>query len=169
MPDMALYLQPYKSNRKREGALVGIRTDAEKTVTDAGYGNLLNLLRRRFRRVEDFDTHVYKNLTDDQAKEQMIQLWERMSGAEIVVTDRLHGMVFAALTQTPCVLLPGKSHKIEGVFRWVEELDYVRFAGEESEIEEAIRQVMSVENPTYSLPEISKRFDQMAELIRRNC
>ncbi|MFB8735822.1 polysaccharide pyruvyl transferase family protein [Bacillus sp. SL00103] len=36
--------------------------------------------------------------------------------AQVVVTDRLHGMIFCAITKTPCVVLRSFDHKVmEGV------------------------------------------------------
>ena len=166
MPDMVLSLPAFKSSKIRSGALAGIRFDDERTMTDRGYGKLLTVLEKHFSRVEDFDTHVYRNLNSNEAKKEIIRLWERMAGAEVVVTDRLHGMIFAAITQTPCVLLLSKSHKIEGVYQWLKPLPYIRLAHDEQGLEEALQQVMSVEHPVYFVEGLREKFHEMARLIR---
>ena len=165
-PDMALYLPPYESSKPRHGVLVGIRPDGERTISDGAYGQLLELLAKRFGRLEDFDTDVYRNLSEEEAREELTELWERMAGAEAVVTDRLHGMVFAALTQTPCVLLRSLSHKIEGVYQWVKPLEYIQLARDVNGVDAALDRAMAVRNPIFDLPEVRKAFDEMAALIR---
>lgn len=41
------------------------------------------------------------------------------SRARLVITDRLHGMVFAALANTPCIVLSNCNYKILGVHDWI--------------------------------------------------
>ncbi|USF25146.1 hypothetical protein N510_000055 [Firmicutes bacterium ASF500] len=166
MPDMALFLPPVTSGRARRGALLGIRPDGERTITDRDYGRVLSLLEERFGRVEDFDTHVYRDLSPEEAKRELAALWDRMAGAEVVVTDRLHGMIFAAMTQTPCVLLPSRSHKIEGVYQWLAPLPYVRLCRDMGELEDALNQVLSCGRPVYALEETENMFREMAGIIR---
>lgn len=50
------------------------------------------------------------------------------AGASVLVTDRLHAMLFAASTGTPCVALDNVSGKVSGVHHWIESLDYVKVA-----------------------------------------
>ena len=55
--------------------------------------------------------------------------------ARLVITDRLHGMIFAAITGTPCIALNNSSGKVEGVWSlWLRHLDYVKFVREAAEI-----------------------------------
>ena len=32
--------------------------------------------------------------------------------SELVITDRLHGMIFCYITKTPCIVMPNNNHKI---------------------------------------------------------
>jgi len=52
-----------------------------------------------------------------------------------VLTDRLHGMVFAAITATPCIVIKSKSHKLQGCYKWIEHLEYVKFINEIPDID----------------------------------
>lgn len=38
---------------------------------------------------------------------------------QCVITDRLHGMVLAAITDTPCIALGCNNYKIQGVYEWI--------------------------------------------------
>ncbi len=46
--------------------------------------------------------------------------------AKIVICDRLHAMIFAAITKTPCIAFDNVSKKVSGVYKWIEGLDYVK-------------------------------------------
>lgn len=166
MPDMALCLPPYASSGPREGALLILRADGERTLPDSFRRRLLDGLEGRFSRVDRCDTHVGQDLTEEEARRELARLWRRMAGAQAVVTDRLHGMLFAALTQTPCVLLPSLSHKIQGVYQWVKPLPYIQFAGDEEQAEAALERVLSVPAPAFRLEQVEEAFDRLAGLIR---
>lgn len=44
----------------------------------------------------------------------------------LIVTDRLHGMIFAYITKTPCVILDNKTGKVFGVYReWLSDVDWI--------------------------------------------
>ena len=47
--------------------------------------------------------------------------------SKLVVTDRLHGMLFAAITGTPCIALGNSSGKVKGVYDWLTHLDYIQY------------------------------------------
>ncbi len=53
--------------------------------------------------------------------------WNEFSSVQLVVTDRLHGMVFSAITGTPCIALDNISHKVYGAYQWLSYLPYLRF------------------------------------------
>ena len=52
----------------------------------------------------------------------MNRLWDQLRGAEVVVTDRLHGMIFCAITGTPCVVIRSFDHKVLEGFRWLKDV-----------------------------------------------
>ena len=44
-----------------------------------------------------------------------------------MITDRLHGMIFAAITGTPCVVLQNNNHKIKATYEsWLRPLKHIR-------------------------------------------
>ena len=66
------------------------------------------------------------------------------STASLVITDRLHGMIFAAITETPCIVLNSLSHKIRGCYEWISNLDYIRFADSIDEVPSIIEELQLV-------------------------
>ena len=42
---------------------------------------------------------------------------EEFSGYKLIVTDRLHGVIFSVLTQTPCIIWRGVSYKNKGIYQ----------------------------------------------------
>lgn len=48
--------------------------------------------------------------------------------SELVITDRLHAMIFCYLTNTPCLALPNANGKSENIYyQWLKECPYITF------------------------------------------
>ena len=53
-------------------------------------------------------------------------------------------MIFAAITETPCIVLNSLSHKIRGCYEWISNLDYIRFADSIDEVPSIIEELQLV-------------------------
>ena len=51
----------------------------------------------------------------EKREEELKRKFNEFKSAKLVVTDRLHGMVFAAITGTNCIVINSKSPKNEGM------------------------------------------------------
>lgn len=62
---------------------------------------------------------------------------KEFASRRLIVTDRLHGMVFAAVTGTPCIAFDNISRKISGVYQWISSLSYIKLVTDMKEFEAA--------------------------------
>ena len=69
--------------------------------------------------VRDSDTVVGRQISPDQREGEVLSKLEEFSSAELVITDRLHGMIFCAVTGTPCIVINSKSPKVRGCYQWI--------------------------------------------------
>ncbi|MBQ7221650.1 MAG: polysaccharide pyruvyl transferase family protein [Synergistaceae bacterium] len=67
----------------------------------------------------------------------------RVAGAELVVTDRLHGMLFAAITGTPCVAFDNKTGKVHSVYEWIAGCEYVQVCRGLDEFDAAMHKALN--------------------------
>ena len=49
-------------------------------------------------------------------KSVIVNKLKEFAGAQLVITDRLHGMVFCYLTNTPCIVFSNYNHKVLGTY-----------------------------------------------------
>lgn len=151
VPDFAFNLKPTLSPRAREGALVALRSDHESRFSSQAKQQILNLVREMMP-VTSRDVNWYasgKSATtrlgniNDQNRHQIINtVLAQYQGFKVVVTDRLHVMIFSAITRTPCVCISDKiPHKSSGYKSLVG--NSIKFVNRIGEIPEAIRQVTS--------------------------
>ena len=63
--------------------------------------------------------------TEEQNK-IIINKLNQFKSSKIVITARLHGMIFSALTEIPCIVFFNNNHKVIGVYQWIKELPYIQ-------------------------------------------
>ena len=60
-----------------------------------------------------------------------------------MITDRLHGMIFAFINQVPVILLPSLSPKIKGVYNWISKNKMIRYIDDVSKLEQTINEILN--------------------------
>ena len=71
---------------------------------------------------------------------------------QLIITDRLHGMIFAVITGTPCIVFGNSYHKVRSsYYSWFKNLEYVVFIKKmdiKKELETNIKKLMNLKNYT---------------------
>ena len=141
VPDMVLRLNEMREST-REGCALCMRGDIEKTISAENSRILDEWASRVFgKNVSHIDTVVDYSITRYQREEELSAFCEKYSRYALVITDRMHGMVFAAITGTPCIVVNSKSPKIRGCYEWLKDLDYIRYCEDLSEIDAAYESI----------------------------
>lgn len=165
-PDIALMLR-YNNKFKRQDAITLLRQDSEKTITDKENDYILFTLEKDFAQIKASDMHLYYDgLTEEESRIKVRKQLYTLAHAELVVTDRLHGMLFCAITQTPCVVVKSKSYKIQGVYEWVKQNSYIQLIDNLEDLPKAINKLKTMENNHFDTTNIDKQFKEMATIIK---
>lgn len=142
MPDMVLFRNECTAGMERKGCLLCLRNDLEKTMGQEEQAALEAQVRGIFGDCIAYtDTHAKKGVPIDQRKAELDAKFSEFRSAELVITDRLHGMIFCAITGTPCIVLDSKSPKVRGCYEWIKDLPYIRFADSVSQIAQEYNQI----------------------------
>ena len=135
VPDMVLSLKKDGYNLERKGCLLCLRSDCEKTRTQEQEEVIRQQVKQLFGdQVADTDMIVKGRVAVSERENALNAKFAQFSGAELVITDRLHGMIFCAITGTPCIVIDSKSPKVRGSYEWIKHLDYIRFADSPEDI-----------------------------------
>lgn len=144
-PDIVLFMNK-TININREYGLAVIRNDVESVLSEDFKNTILNTLKYKYDTVVVSDMHVdgYKAVKTASEREIIVtNKFREFSRAKLVVTDRLHGMVFSAITSTPCIALSNYNQKVSATYSWIKNLDYIKFVQNEEEFKEAFEQLSS--------------------------
>ena len=142
VPDMVLSMKPGEKGQERKGCVLCLRSDLERTRTDEQEQIIKRQAGSLFGdQVAQSDMVVPRNIALADREAMVVRKLEEFSAAKLVITDRLHGMIFCAITGTPCIVVNSKSPKVRGCYEWIKHLDYIRFADRPEDIVDEYREI----------------------------
>lgn len=118
----------------RSGILFVMRNDGEKVLKDSEIAALVQHVSSKQLKFKKTDMHSDAAIAKSERKKTVFNKMREFASSEVVITDRLHAMIFCALTATPCIVLPNNNHKIIGTYQWIKEKNYIRFVNTANEV-----------------------------------
>ncbi len=168
VPDIVLYLDESRDGTVRDGALLCLRADRERVTGEGGSKAISSALEVRGLSVREISTVVDEpSYIDAKNRDAVLEAkWEEFRSAEIVVTDRLHGMIFSAITGTPCVALDNVSRKVSQGYEWIRHIRNIRIAATVDEVPMLVDDVLAVGPCRYDRTPLDPYYDEMKAAIR---
>ncbi|MEN5220548.1 polysaccharide pyruvyl transferase family protein [Stenotrophomonas sp. TWI602] len=127
-PDTVLHLSPIECHARREDQItLSIRRDIESNLSSAQIEGIEMIARDLRMKVEFRDTNV-DNLHHALSDRMPVldDIWQTYMRSKIVITDRLHGVIFCAITGTPCVAVNNSNGKVGNLIRtWLSCAPYI--------------------------------------------
>jgi len=141
-PDFVLYLQNQTSDEsnqeERVNTLLCLRKDSESILTNEKRTKIKDLVNQP---IIYIDTTLPRLIPRKNRENELKLIIQRMYSSKIVITDRFHGLIFAVLTKTPCIVLSTVNHKITSAFKWFDGINFVAFAHNLEEIPRLINEI----------------------------
>ncbi len=170
-PDLVLSLQTcYDEMASREGCILCLRNDVEMTMTDDQRKQVLQEAKTLFAdKVYESSTLSAVPVSPSQREKAVKEKLKEFSSAELVITDRLHGMIFCAITGTKCIVLNSRSPKILGCYKTIENLDYIQFVDNDGIIStyKALHDYPNVYENVYSSARMRDFQNELSQILHR--
>lgn len=164
LPDIVTYLyEPGKF--KRRGALLVLRGDVEKSTKDSDQETIKEFLKENYEVVDNTDLSEGNFYDEKYLLGKVFETLDLFSKYELVVTDRLHGMIFSFITETPCIAMKNYNHKVESFYDWFDDVDYIELSKEVEDLEEKALKLKGI-NPVKPHEEFQKEFDTLIDIIK---
>lgn len=125
---MVLSLKKTEPRVERNHVVCCLRNDGESYITGAQRKAIITQIRK------DFDNVILRDTVDvsvDECTEALFEetlhnFWGMLRSSKVVVTDRLHCMIFCAITGTPVVVIDNTNKKISGVIKeWLSDVPWI--------------------------------------------
>jgi pyruvyl transferase EpsI len=164
---MVLYLKEYNSKLKRDKILLCLRSDPEAKITNEDKQMIRKICEKYNKNIYFTDTVIAKKINKNDRKKELIKKLDEISTAKLMVTDRLHGMIFAAITKTPCIVIGTYNHKVKGVYQWIKNLSYIKYIDNLEKIEEELSKLYGMNVEKYQ--NINENlYSELGNIITKN-
>lgn len=168
IPDMVAYLSESKGNVVRSGILICIRKDKECILSNEQKSEIESYAKMSGEDVHYTDTVLKRRVSIDERYVALESKFDEFRGAKLVITDRLHGMLFAAVTGTPCIAMNNKSGKVKGCYRTIQHLKYIEVIDNPDEILDHMASLLRLDSCGYDNNRLLQYYEKLARLIRAN-
>ena len=163
-PDIVLSMNQKIFNQTRNAILTCFRYDKERNISLEDEQHLIQNLKKKGYRVYKTDMMSDAQITVNNREKIVDDKLRQFASAKLVITDRLHGMVFCAITGTPCIVLSNNHHKVKGTYEWIKHLDYIKYVTDIAEVMKQVTYLYQRENCVFHLD--VELFSDLRNLIR---
>lgn len=168
LPDIVLFLNEKLPKFQREDITLCLRSDGEKEMDQSLEQVLIDKLKEKYN-VRYYDTHINKNnLSVEEREFELNKIWTAFKKSKLVITDRLHGMIFCAITKTPCIAIDNSNRKISGVYNaWLNNLGFIKMLEQFSidMFENMVDELMDIDQVKINENNLASRFQQLVRVI----
>ena len=129
-PDIVFFLNGIIGADSKGGLGVCMRNDRERTISDGQVKKIMAQIKVHDEKIKQFDTvvDVSSHVIGEYRKSLVLNKLEDFAKCELIVTDRLHGMIFSYITSTPCIAIANSTGKSQYAYNdWLLSSDNVVF------------------------------------------
>ncbi len=167
VPDIVLSLPVRCNCVNRDGVLICLRKDVESKLTENVKETLIKNLKQFNLDIKYTDTVVNYGIKNKNRKEEIEKKLIEFEKAKLVITDRLHGMVFAFLTNTPCIVIGNYNYKVRGVYEWIsKKTNKMIFVEKIDDIKNNVKNLLNTDKNDINIA-LDIEFKEIKDLERR--
>ncbi len=164
-PDIVLSLKEDISNLQRSGIGICLRSDCEQKLTEKDKTKIYQYVHASGKTVRELSaSSKYDYITPDMRSDVVFSKISEISSCEMLITDRLHTMIFAFLSRTPCIVFNNSNGKIKGVFKWISDCKNIKFV---ESVDEMIKSESNMDFNYEDAVDLGNIFDEISEAIRK--
>lgn len=165
-PDIVLYLKGKlpEFGTNREGVFLCMRKDSERITEDSLIPTIKRYLEGLQIKYSEGDTVINRRVSSETRQDELYSMFNEISSHKLVVTDRLHGMIFSYITNTPCIAFNNCNKKVENQLRWIKSDKQIVLCKNSSDI---LHQINELLNSEYTVIENEdSAFSELKGLIK---
>lgn len=127
LPDIVFYLSTRvkAGEEKRQDHVVCLRREIESNLSHEETNTLIVQFCQHYPNAFICDTTVNRNVTAELREYEVFSLLRKFQRAKVVLTDRMHGMIFCSITGTPCVIIKSLDNKVLGSYEWIKDQRFI--------------------------------------------
>lgn len=166
IPLISKYEYDEKINEKKENILLCFRGDKEKVLSNR-ISVIINEIINKYSLVcRNTDTVVNRRISEMNRLKEVNSKLDEFHKSDIVITDRLHGMIFAFIAKKPCLVFDNVSKKVSGVYEYLSNYTNYIYLVDEMNLIEVFDKVMQQNKIIYYNEMINSDINKMIKIIK---
>lgn len=139
-PDIVLSFDINNMMFRKEQNRIGLclRNDIESKLSSIEKSKIKDIILQTTNMFMVFDTCINMPVPIEVQYKVLTEFLDEISGYSLVITDKLHAMIFCAITNTPCIAIGNYNYKLKGVFNWIKLINSIIFVDNINEIDESM-------------------------------
>lgn len=171
-PDIVTILdrRGHKGAKPALDVIYCLRLDTESNAASAAAARQLQEYLKE-KKSETVDTYGPQYVTSyENQPAQLEAFWNRMKSAKLIVTDRLHGMIFAMITNTPCIAFDNSTGKVAAFYNtWLRDVPGIRlYTGDITEVEGFADAVLASDEAPEAYIDLSAEFEPLRQALNKH-
>lgn len=168
VPDIVTMFKPQLQNCERHNIMFCFRDDKEKNLGDELKDKLLTAVKETFpgENIVTTDTVLSEAVYPAEREEAVSRKISEFAASKLVVTDRLHGMIFSAITATPCIAFNNANGKVGAQYEWLKANKYLTVVSNSEELLEALKALDINKKYSYYSEYVLEKMQPLLGLIR---
>lgn len=170
IPDMVTRMSFTNNDFERKNILFCMRKDCEKVISPDFLNEAKDMLHSFYPKEKICDTDTVDHKIGYVTREKREYLFKRkieeFLSARLVITDRLHGMLFSVVTGTPCIAVDNSSGKVRGVYAWIRNCEYISFVTSNEEFLHALKDIDIYRKYQFRNDVMHPYFERLFEFIK---
>lgn len=168
VPDMVLNLSYFNNTIMREGISILLRNDKERRLSMEDSNSLRLIIKETNEKNTDISHH--SNYSEMDRKSRLSKVLSQYQSSKVVVTDRLHGMIFSFVTGTPCIAFDNSYGKLHSFYNtWFRDCDYIMLYEQyyPEEFRSLLRQYVEMSSDSRLFIDLRNSFEPLIKHIER--
>lgn len=162
-PDIVFSLKHITEEKKSNGCVFVFRDDKEKLLTDEQQMQITEKIKKNYEIITYSDTCNVK--IEGNGYQELMDFLRMLEKHELVITDRLHGMILSYIAHTPCIVLDNNNHKIMSTYNtWLSDNQSIILCDNQTDIEGLDSSLH--EDNWQNTSRMSAAFDELKELMK---
>ncbi len=126
VPDIAMSLDKTQDKGFADEVLFLLRKDKEK-LYNPNINKVKDYVNDKYKcKYSDTVDDIWHRIDEKTAEKRLDDKLKEFRKAKLVITDRLHGMIFSYITGTPALVFDNNNHKIKNSYNlWLKDLDSI--------------------------------------------
>ena len=171
-PDSVFYLHnkiKLKSTN-RNGVIFILRDDKEKILDNDLVNSIKQYLNSINKNYFFYDEYIEKSkrINKSEREDYIFERLNKISEYKLCITDRLHGLIFSYITNTPCIAFNNLDRKVEGTAKWLENVEWIYMLKEKDDIDSIKLVIDKYISKDFNINKNEIMFDNKIEEIIKN-